>query len=709
MAENTSELTNTFLEKYFVPTAEFLLNPKEYKDKVKQFISRGFISEDVEKENQKWIQQFGYLKYGESPKDFVHFSTIYATFNKEEKYEFYKACKNGEMAQNIISQYMIGATVDHEFTKDLKEVPNKVQLFKRLQTINKFLKISPYNDPLFKNEVYRGLIRWSFEEEQLDYRYDLLIKGFNNYIEPNTMYKLFSQTSSELVEGYIEEKNKIFENYEKKDLRISAYASVAALMVVTMTNSWKELPSMVTHVLSFVGTATLAGAIGTVAHIGVGAYVFYKTFKLVNEVYHKLWEKEKNKLVNVHNISYIEKNKSLDNIIGDTKYKKYGKILNEILEKKHGSTLIDAKTAKYLDLTHREVATLNQIDIANLKEELKNVNNNQTFILDDLKGKDMKQAMLYYHYLENNNSSFLLIKENLYNQIIKNDFLNIRKKEDRNYVDLIMYMSEKVLQPGLKVNDKLSQEMNLTEKQKEYLSTLNIEKVMELSSVKHPEIRKMMAIGEIDSEKNFEQSMFYKRLSNFYDIKGMPMLAGSEIFDKEIKNLDDWLIEEMNHMSPEAKKMTQSFLVAFTDKRGICNQDVREYVQRNLAILKEFDNNVEMKEIKEKEYMNSLTNEIHKKIAQQKPVEIKNKEIFYFKKIINFITGQEPENIEKFNEGIKEHIEKTSKRLGYKNVFEYTVGSEVKNGVRKVLGILGKMRDDALGRNDQLVRNNVTI
>jgi hypothetical protein len=710
MAENVSELTNSFLEKYFIPTTEFLLHPKEYKEKVKQFISKGVLMESVEEQNQKWIRQYGNLKYGESQKESVHFSTIYNTFTKEEKYEFYKACKNDDMAQIIMSQYMIGATVDHEYTQDLKEVGNKIQLFKRIQAINKFLKISPYNDPNFKSEVYRGLVRWSFEEEQLDYRYNMLVKGFNNYIEPDMMYKLFSPTSSDLVEEYIEEKNKIYENYEKKDLKISAYSSVAALMVVTFTNSWKEIPSVVSHALSLVGTATLAGAIGTVAHVGVGLYVFYKTFKLVNEVYHKVWEKEKNKVINNHNLDYVEKNKGLEDIVEHTNYKKYGKILNEILSGKNKNVHIDTKTAHYLGLEHKEVAAINQIDLKEFQKELKNINTSPRFTLKDLEGKDMKQALLYHQYLEQNNSAFFLIKESLYNQVIKNDYLDMQKKEDQNYVNLVLYMSEKLIQPGLKIDDKLIQNMHLTGNEKDYLFVLGIDKIMEISMVKHPQIRMMMATGKINADRNFEEMMFYKRLSNYYDLAGIPMLAGKEMFNKEVKNIDDWMKEEMKKMSPEAQKMTKAFLVAFTDQRGICKQEVKEYVKNYLADLKELKDNPEMRKAKEQEYIKSLNDEIHKKIVQQKIIEVKNKEFFYFKKIWSFISGNNADKLESFNEGVKSHIETMSQQLGYKNGFEYTVSSKVENGVKKALGVLGKIRDTALGRADTINQNRaITI
>lgn len=702
MAENISELTNSFLEKYFIPTTEFLLHPKEYKERVKQFISKGILDEDVEEQNQKIIKKYGYLKYGDSPNEFINFSSIYEKFTKEEKYEFYKVCKNENIAKIVMSQYMIDATLNHEYTKELKEIKNKVQLFKKLQTIDKFLSISPYNDIDFKNEVYRGLVRWSFEEEQLDYRYNILVKGFNNYLEPDMMYKLFSPTSSDLIEEYIEEKNKIYENYEKKDLKISAYASVAALMVVSFTNSWKEIPAVVSNSLALVGATTLSGVIGAVAHVGVGAYIFYKTFKLVNEVYHKLWENEKDKLINNHSIDYIKKSNSLENIVKNKNYSKYESILNELLYGQNKRINIDFKTAHYLNLEHREVAKINQINIKEFQNKLKNINLSPKYTLKDLNKRDIEEELLYHYYLQKNKSEFFLIKESLFNQIIKNDYLNMKKQEDKNYVDLTMYLSEKLIQPGLEVEERLIKNMNLNEKEINYLSKLGIEKIMEIAQVKHPQIRIMLAKGEINSNTNFEEAMFYKKLSNYYDLVGIPMIVGQEIFNKEIKNIEDWMKKEMNNLSEETQKMTKAFLVAFTDKQGICNQEVKEYVKNYLADLKELKNNPEMKKAKEKEYIKSLNNEIHKKIIQQQVIEVKNKEIFYFKKIGSFIIGDNNNKLENFNESVKEHMEIMNKQLGYKNGFEYTVGSKLENGVKKVLDTLGTIRDKALGRRDNI-------
>lgn len=165
------------------------------------------------------------------------------------------------------------------------EIKDKTDFIKRIRTLSEFLKATPYNEPGFQFKSYQKVIDWAINNETGNF--DILIKGFNNYVETSVLSGLYSDDlvdSKRAIED-IQERVMIKEEIEKKNVITTGIAGTLSVGLAGVLGGGGEMAqAVIPKITGLVGATSFAPTMIGMAHVGIGAFAFYKTFQILNGV-----------------------------------------------------------------------------------------------------------------------------------------------------------------------------------------------------------------------------------------------------------------------------------------------------------------------------------------------------------------------------------------------------------------------------------------
>lgn len=491
-------------------------------------------------------------------------------FSKKEQNLLAETLKNNDFSEMIIEHY------NHSI--EGLEIKDKTDFIKKLRTVSEFLKAVPYSEPSFQFKTYQKVIDWAINNENGNF--DLLIKGFNNYVESSVLHSLYSEDlvdSKRAIED-IKERELIKQEIEKKEVVTTGVASVMSIGLAGVLGGGAEMAeAIIPKITGFVGTTTFAPTMLGLAHIGIGAFAFYKTFQILNGVIDEIKGKE----------------------------------------------------------STQQIDSIKPSDLSNLSN----------------------------------------VKDYLRNELFK-DILTVHKydmtdKENQKYIDLILFANEKLNNSVLRMPFEIISKHNITHQEIELINSLDYERIHQIVNVKHPEVRKWMLLGTIDSGHEF----FYKSVSNAMFLMGNKNTLS--LNQLEIKNLDPELKVLIEILPESTKRMVHSYLSVTMKEDSVCPKvDMKNMVE---AISKYGDNEILLASI--------LTENLQTKMKHFDKVEIKNKELNYFKRVVKFIVGSNEEKLTRNNDEVRNYILKESEKYGYE---------ETEKVVRKNPGFVEKLSTTAV-------------
>lgn len=304
-------------------------------------------------------------------------------FSRKEQNLLADALKDNAFSTMIIEHY-------NQSIEGL-EIQDKTDFIKRIKTLSEFLKAVPYSEPGFQFKSYQKVIDWAINNESGNF--DILVKGFNNYVESSVLTGLFSDDlveSKRAIED-IQERVIIKEEIEKKQVITTGVASVMSVGLAGVLGGGSELAeAIIPKITGLVGTTTFAPTMIGMAHVGIAAFAFYKTFQILNGVMEEVKEKDaKNKiretkpesLADLTNVKDFLRNELFRDILTIPQYdmesknnQKYIDLLLFANEKLTDiSRRIPGEVIAKHNLTHKEVVLMNNLDydrvhqIANVK------------------------------------------------------------------------------------------------------------------------------------------------------------------------------------------------------------------------------------------------------------------------------------------------------------------------------------------------------
>lgn len=521
--------------------------------------------------------------------DFLTQNTIVGIekFSKKEQNLLVDTLKDNPFSTMIIEHY-------NSSIQGL-EISDKTDFIKRVKTLSEFLKAVPYSEPGFQFKAYKKVIDWAINNESGNF--DILLKGFNNYVESSVLHSLFSDDlvdSKRAIED-ITERATIKQELEKKQVVTTGVASVLSVGLAGFLGGGTEMAeAIIPKITGIVGTTAFAPTMLGAAHVAIGAYAFYKTFQIINGVTEEIKEKSEKKKIKGMTTDYAS---SLDNV------------------------------KDYLrDEMFREILTIPEYDM--------------------------------------------------------------NKKQNQKYLDLILFANEKLSDSGRRISGELIAKHNLTHNQVVLVNSLDYERVHEIVNVKHPDIRQWMLLGQIDPNHEF----FFKSVSNAMFLMGHKNKESISLDSPKINNMDSELQTWIDILPDSTKRMVNSYLSVTVKEDGICPKtDMKNVLE---AVSKYADNEVLLASI--------LTENLQTKMKHFDKVEIKNKELNYFKRVVKFIVGSDEEKLTRNNKEVRNYILNESDKYGYESTekvvrknpgFVEKLSTTAVNVLYKIGGIREKLKD----------------
>lgn len=293
-------------------------------------------------------------------------------FSKKDKNLLVDALKNNPFNSMIVNYY-------NENIEGL-EIEDKTDFIKKLNTLSKFLEAVPYSEPGFQVKAYQKVIDWAINNESGNF--DALIKGFNNYVEVSVLSGLFSDDMVENKRAIedIAERAMIKEEIEKKSVKSTGIAGAISLGLASVLGDGSEMAaSIIPKVTAIAGKTAFAPTMVGLAHVGIGAFAFYKTFQIINGVAEEIKVKrnktcingeEISKLGDLENVKDYLRNQLFKDVLVLPEYdlqnkenQKYVDLLLFANEKLSDSTLrVPPEIIHKHELTHKEINELNCLD-----------------------------------------------------------------------------------------------------------------------------------------------------------------------------------------------------------------------------------------------------------------------------------------------------------------------------------------------------------
>lgn len=327
-------------------------------------------------------------------------------WSRKEKNIFSILVKNNPHIQDIVYFY--------NNALESSSIINRTDLFRKLNTINKFLKAHPYNQDNFEKKVYENVISWETTGETN--KTTTLLDGLKKFIDKNTLsdFMGISVEKRDAATALINSKKIISIKNMDNNIYSVGLSTIGALLFTSQTFSTvlsSELARTVTpYFTNILGDTPL---VGTLAVLAVGAIAVKKTFDVSYTFIKKVREQSLNfSVIDEKPQQFTEKYAKehmsasfLSNLMTNQEYdltnkdnKKYLSLITFLNEKIFNkNTKVNQKMIDDLSLSKQQVNKLNTLNItdiqelSNLKSErarslmaLNTLNSEQKYIIKNL-------------------------------------------------------------------------------------------------------------------------------------------------------------------------------------------------------------------------------------------------------------------------------------------------------------------------------------
>ena len=259
-------------------TTEFII---ENSDKV--------LSLDKQKIRTIYAQVIGQVATLQSAQELTNYGiNDLDKWSKKEKNVFAVLLKDNPQAQHIVYIYN-------------REAPNankidRIEMFKQLATINKFLQAHPYSIGSFSKKANEAIIMWALSGKKNEI--NNFKEGLKSFIDLNTLenYIGADPKAREAAQQFIETKKMLNKLSTEKSTIGTTFTALAAVGYLTMNyepivTAYNELAPHVTHLF---GSNPTVSSVMTVAAMGL---VFYKSFELMHKAFMKAVDITKDKQI----------------------------------------------------------------------------------------------------------------------------------------------------------------------------------------------------------------------------------------------------------------------------------------------------------------------------------------------------------------------------------------------------------------------------
>lgn len=228
---------------------------------------------------------------------------------------------------------------------------------------------------------------------------------------------------------------------------------------------------------------------------------------------------------------------------------------------------------------------------------------------------------------------------------------DVNNRDNKDYVNLCLFMNEKLHNPSLTVSPALLTELRLNHGDDAVtrLNSLDIDRINEISSIQSPQIRRLFLLHKLSPEKE----AFLKQVANAEILLETDNKKGEKFTNLAITNLEQPLKDKIDNLSKSNQQIVTYYLNVFVTKEGKCPNDILESLEISIDNIPKGQNLVQSLGLK-------LKDEIQ---ARKKPVE-ENKELAYFKQVFGWFAGTSNDHLVKENQETRKLIIDCANNLG---------------------------------------------
>lgn len=313
--------------------------------------------------------------------------------------------------------------------------------------------------------------------------------------------------------------------------------------------------------------------------------------------------------------------------------------------------------------------------------------------------------MITYSEPEKIKDSDEFLKTAISNKIFKDlayyYHFDVNNRDNKDYVNLCLFMNEKLHNPSLTVSPTLLTELRLNHGDSAVtkLESLDRDRINEISSIQSPQIRRLFLLHTLSPEKE----AFLKQVANAEVLLETDNKKGEKFTNITITNLQQPLKDKIDNLSKSNQQIVTYYLNVFVSKEGKCPIDILEALEVSVDNVTHGQSLVKALGLK-------LKDEIQ---ANKKPEE-ENKELAYAKQVGSWFAGTSNEHLVKENQETRKLIVDCANNLGclYHNKIISVTPSLSEKAKEKTVDLLykiGHLRDKIKKTAGLDVSNSLTL
>lgn len=276
----------------------------------------------------------------------------------------------------------------------------------------------------------------------------------------------------------------------------------------------------------------------------------------------------------------------------------------------------------------------------------------------------------------------------LHDVLYNNNKVDIQNQENKNYLDLCLYLQEKLNTPnGLKIPQDLKNSFNLNPNQIKKIQSLSIDDIHELANVANPQARVALLLNDYSPHEKAVMKQIINAKKLFELDKGPIQYFAPT----EIKELGNTLENKLTQLPAKDKALVSQYLDLFVSKEGYLNHTVKTEIEYAL------NHNQSLVE--------AISNQLDIKIANKLKEPEKNEAFAYIKRTTTWFTGESKEEIVSFNSDTSDYLKKRQQDFNFSHLSNVipekeTLKEKLDNHGSNLVRKIGSIRDKIFKTSD---------
>lgn len=278
---------------------------------------------------------------------------------------------------------------------------------------------------------------------------------------------------------------------------------------------------------------------------------------------------------------------------------------------------------------------------------------------------------------------------------------DVNNRDNKDYVNLCLFMNEKLHNPSLAVSPALLTELRLNHGDPEVtrLNSLTVDRINEISSIQSPQIRRLFLLHKLSPEKE----AFLKQVDNAEILLETDNKKGEKFTNVAITNLEQVLKDKIDNLSKSNQQIVTYYLNVFVSKEGKCPTDILESLEVSIDNIP-----------KGQKLVASLGLKLKDEIQFRKKPEPENKELAYAKQVAGWFAGTTNDHLVKENQETRKLIVDCANNLGcvhHTKVISVdpTISAKVKDKTISLVYKISHLRDKMKKAVGLDVSNSLTL